>query len=144
MPTESNEKKHKQVPITDRDGDTVFEVDEGIHALIQYLYDKGVKTFNSCEDNFDGEDSVQIAWIQFSLDAWMGITSMAFNGNSRELFEFINFACNVDLRPFDDAYIDEDDEIWGGDNLLWTASVRFNREYLAEFEQLLQETLGGS
>ena len=69
--------KHQQVPNMDSDADTVFEADAGIHNLIQYLYDKGIKTFNSCEDNFDGEDSLQIVWVQFSLDAWMGITAMA-------------------------------------------------------------------
>ena len=52
------ELKHKQVPVTDRDADTVFEVDAGIQNLVQYLFDKGIKTFNSCEDHFDGEDSI--------------------------------------------------------------------------------------
>ena len=52
-PTEDNEHKHKQVPIIDCDRDTAFEVDEGIHSLIQYLFNKGIRTRNSCEDNND-------------------------------------------------------------------------------------------
>lgn len=143
MPAAARKKKHKQVPILDRDGDPVFDVDQGIHALIQYLYNKGIKTYNSCEDNFHKEsNSPEITWIQFSLDAWMGITSMAFHGNSHELFEFMNLACQVDLLSFDDSYIDENDEYWEENNLLWTASVRFDREHLTNFEALLRETLG--
>jgi cytochrome c2 len=62
----TNDDGHKQVPIFN-EGETVFEVDEGIQSLIQFLYDKGIKTFNSCEDNAGGA-----IWTEYSLEAWMG------------------------------------------------------------------------
>ena len=136
-------KKHKQVPIVDRYGDTVFKVDEGLQSLIQFLFNKGVRTRNSCEDNFDGEDGIQVVWIEFALDAWMGLASMAFHRNAHDLFEFIKFS-QVDLLPGDTSFIDQDGEYWEGTDLLWSASVRFNREHLAYFEQLLRDTLGGT
>lgn len=83
-PTKKNGHDHKQVPITDCNGDTIFEVDQGIQSLIQYLYDKGIRTFNSCEDNAGGN-----VWVEYSLEAWMGICSIVFHKQSYELREFI-------------------------------------------------------
>lgn len=134
-------KKHKQVPIVDRDGKAVFKVDEGLQSLIQFLFNKGIRTRNSCEDNFDGEGGFRIAWIEFALDAWMGLTSMAFHGNSPELFAFM-MNCQVDLLPDDTGFIDQDDNFWEGTDLIWSASVRFSADDIAEFEQLLRRTFG--
>ena len=75
---------HKQALVLDRDGNAVFPVDEGIQSLVQYLFDKGIQTFNSCEANFD-----EYIWVEYKLEDWMGITSRAFQGNTYVLMQFI-------------------------------------------------------
>jgi hypothetical protein len=131
----TNDDGHKQVPIL-RDGETIFTVDEGIHSLLQYLFDKGIQTFNSCEANFD-----DYIWVEYKLEDWMGITSRAFQGNTYELMEFIEMKCALDLG-YDTGCIDEDDNWIEYDDLIWTAGIRFPKEELEIFEQLLRETLG--
>ena len=70
---------HKQVPIYNQEGEAVFEVDEGIASLVQYLFDRGIKTYNSCQDNAGGA-----VWIQYSLESWKGICAMAFHSLQNE------------------------------------------------------------
>jgi hypothetical protein len=128
--------EHKQAPIT-LDGEEIFSVDEKLQGLIQFLWDKGLTTFNSCKDNTNGN-----AWIEFELEDWMTINEIAFLSESREFIEFIEEVCEVKLLTFDDGHLDENDELYiEGENLIWSASVRFPKELLEDFEQLIRFNL---
>ena len=127
------EENHKQVPIK-HEGEVVFSVDEKLQCLMQFLWDIGIETFNSCEDNVRGT-----TWIQYALDDWMVINEIAFRSEARELREFIEEECEVLLLSREDGYLDENDEYYiESDALIWTASVRFPKEYLLEFEQYMR------
>jgi len=133
------ETRHKQVPIL-VDGEVEFYVDEKLQSLIQFLWDKNIFTFNSCEDNV-----MDTTWIQYSLFDWMELEEIAFKSETRELYDFIQEECEVLLLSRDDGHPDDDDEYWiEGEDLIWTASVRFPKEYLNTFEQYLREALGDS
>ena len=127
---------HKQAPIS-HGGETIFTVDEKLQSLIQFFVDKGIMTFNSCEDNTNGN-----AWIEFGLGDWLFINEVAFRSESRDLYEFIEEQSEVKLLSSDDGYPDEDDEYWiEGEDLIWSASVRFPKELLEVFEQLIRFNL---
>lgn len=131
--------EHKQTPILDN-GEIVFTVDEKIQSLIQFLWDNDIETFNSCQDNVKGT-----VWIQYYLDDWMLISECAFRTERQELYWFIQEECNVELLFTDDGEPDENDEDWiEGENLLWSASVRFDKAYLPKFEQLIRAALQNS
>lgn len=127
--------EHKQAPIMD-DGEVIFSVDEKLQSLIQFYWDHGVETFNSCEDN--GRDT---CWIEYALEDWMAICETAFRSEQRELHEFIQDACLVELLFTDDGHPDDDDdEYWiEGENLIWSASVRFPKELLPDFESMIRD-----
>lgn len=128
--------KHNQVPVRYED-ETIFTVDEKLQSLIQYLFDNGFETFNSCQDNAGGA-----IWIQYALEDWILITEIAFLGESRDLHEFIEEQCEVLLLSCDDGEPDENDEYWiEGENLIWSASVRFPKEYLEVFEDEIRNTI---
>ena len=130
--------EHNQVPVRYEDK-TVFSVDEKLQSLIQFLFDNGYETFNSCEDNV--EDTT---WIQFGLDHWKLINEIAFRSRPHDLYDFIEEQCFVELRSGDDGHPDEADEYWiEGSSIYWTASVRFPKENLELFEQLIRTTLTG-
>ena len=75
--------------------------------------------------------------------SWMEITTTAFNSEVRSLYDFIEEECEVLLLSTDDGQPDETDEYWiDGENLIWSASVRFPKEYLTNFEGLLRGALG--
>ena len=129
--------EHKQAPII-VDGEIEFHVDEKLQSLIQFLCDKNILTFNSCEDNVRGT-----TWIQFLLFDWMEVEEIAFRSGIRELYDYIQEECEVKLQSRDDGHPDENDEYWiEGEDLIWTASVRFPKERLKIFEQYMRETLG--
>ena len=124
--------EHKQVPIM-YEGEELFQVDEKLQSLIQFLSDRDIETFNSCQDNTG--DTV---WIEYDLESWMYITTLAHKNNADELMEFIIEICEILLLSFDDGYVDENDEYIHGEGLIWSASVRFSKELLPEFEQLIR------
>ena len=131
------EENHKQAPIL-HEGEVIFTVDEKLQSLIQFLCDKNILTFNSCEHNVMGT-----TWIQYSLFDWMELEEIAFKSETRDLYDFIQEACEVLVLSCDDGHPDENDEYWiEGENLIWSASVRFPKEYLETFELLMRETLG--
>jgi hypothetical protein len=135
MSTDSNE-KHKQAPII-VEGDTLFSVDEKLQSLIQFFFDNEYETFNSCEDNVGGT-----CWIEFELSDWINISEIAFRREPQDLYRFIEDECNVNLLSFDDGHPDDDDEYWiEGESLVWSASVRFPKDSLATFEELIRATL---
>lgn len=127
--------EHKQAPILD-EGEVVFSVDEKLQPLIQFFYDNGIQTFNSCEDNVE-----ETCWIEYALEDWIAINEIAFQNESRELFTFIEDECQVLLLSGDDGYLDKNDKYWiDGENLIWSASVRFSKGLLPVFEGLLRAT----
>lgn len=66
------EENHKQAPIM-YEGEVIFTVDEKLQSLIQFQWDNGINTYNSCEDNVRGT-----TWIQYELEDWMVINEIAF------------------------------------------------------------------
>ena len=135
MPTKSKN-EHRQAPIIDND-EVVFSVDEKLQTLIQFLYDNDFITFNSCEDNVEGT-----CWIEYLLEDWIAINEIAFRTESQDLYQFIEGECKVLLLSSEDGYLDENDEYWiDSEDLIWSASVRFPKELLPIFEELLRATL---
>jgi len=133
----SAETGHKQAPII-VDGEVDFYVDEKLQGLIQFLWDKDILTFNSCEENV-----IDTTWIEFSLFDWMELVEIAFKSESRDLYDFIQEACDGNLLSCDDGHPDENDEYWiEGEEQIWSASVRFPKEYLGTFEQYVRDLLG--
>ena len=129
--------EHRQVPITE-DGKEIFKVDEKLQSLIQFLNDQELYTYNSCQDNV--EDTV---WIQYDLGSWIHITTIAYDNKAYELLEFIQEICLIELTFQDDGRPDKNDEYWlPGENLIWGTSVRFPKELLPEFEQLIRDLFG--
>ena len=134
--TAHSKQEHKQAPIY-ADGEVIFSVDEKLQTLIQYLNDNDIYTYNSCEGNVN-----DTCWIEYYLGSWLEITEMAFRTQSQELYRFIEDACKVLLLSTDDGMLDENDEYWiEGENLIWSASVRFSKELLPDFEALVKSTL---
>ncbi len=127
--------QHKQAPITEN-GEVIFSVDVKLQSLIQFFSDNNIFTFNSCQDNVK-----KTCWIEYELGDWIKITEMAFRIESRDLYQFIEEECQVLLLSSDDGQPDENDEYWlEGENLIWTASVRFRKELLPKFEALVRST----
>jgi hypothetical protein len=133
--TTRSELEHKQAPIME-ENEVAFYVDEKLQSLIQFFYDNGIETFNSCQDNV--EDT---CWIEYLLDDWMAINEAAFRNESQDLYRFIEEYCDVRLLNTDDGCPDENDEYWiEGENLIWSASVRFSKELLPDYEEILRKT----
>jgi hypothetical protein len=118
--------EHRQVAILDA-AQEVFTVDENIQPLIQLLYDNEICTFNSCEDNQGGR-----IWIEFGLFDWLAIVKEAYKLYRHSVHAFYDFVlvdCEVKLQPEDDGRLSESNpDIWiEGDEVVWSASVRFPR-----------------
>ena len=129
-----DEVTHKQAPIFDN-GEVIFTVDKKLQRLIQFLWDHGIITYNSCQNNVKGR-----AWIQYDLESWLLMNEIAFRDETRELYDFIQEECEVKLLSWDDGEPDENDECWiEGENLEWTASVRFHKRHLKKFERYIRE-----
>lgn len=129
----ASDAKHKQAPILYK-GQVIFHVDKKLQSLIQFYLDHGIETFNSCEDNVKGK-----CWIEYALEDWMAIVESAFSEGSRDLYEFIEEECQVLLLNSDDGHLDENDEYWiEGENLVWSASVRFAKKLIPKFEALVR------
>ncbi len=135
MTTTRSELEHKQAPIK-FEGEIIFSVDKKLQKLIQFFFDNGIVTFNSCEDNVEGT-----CWIEYDLDDWIAMSEISFRSESQDLYRFIEEECDVKLHSSDDGHPDESDEEWiEGDDLIWTASVRFPKERLRAFEKLIRAT----
>ena len=134
-----SKKEHKQAPII-YDGEVIFSVDEKLQSLIQFYYDNDIITFNSCEENVEGT-----CWIEYELGDWIEITEIAFRTESQDLYQFIEDECEVLLFSSDDGEPDENDDFWiEGENLIWSASVRFANKLIPTFEALVRCILGDS
>lgn len=130
-----SKREHKQTPILE-DGEVVFSVDEKLQSLIQFYWDNGIQTFNSCQDNVRGT-----CWIEYELSDWLEISEISFRSSTQELYRFIVEQCEVLLLSDDDGEPDGNDEYWlEGTDLIWSASVRFPKKLLPAFETLIRST----
>jgi hypothetical protein len=135
----SSEYNHKQTPII-VDGVVVFTVDKKLQSLIQFLTDNEIHTFNSCQN-----DELGTCWIEYDLNDWLKISEISFQTESQSLYNFIQDECEVLLTSCDDGYYEDYDDIRHfGDNLIWSASVRFNKKFIPEFEEIIRATLEDS
>ncbi len=135
----SSSLQHKQAPIIEN-GEIIFSVDEKLRSLIQFYWDNDILTFNSCQDNVR-----KTCWIEYELSDWISISEMSFKSPSQDLYRFIEEKCKVLLLSTDDGEPDENDEYWiEGDNLIWSASVRFSKNLLPTFEALVRSTFAES
>lgn len=64
--------KHKQAPIFE-EGEVIFHVDEKLQSLMQFFWDTGIQTLNSCQDNVRGT-----CWIEFEMTDWMMLSDISF------------------------------------------------------------------
>ena len=132
----ATQKEHKQLPILEN-GEVTFTVDEKLQSLIQFLCDKGILTWNSCQDNVGGT-----CWIECDLNDWMMMSEISFQSESQALYRFIEDNCEVKLLVDDDGHPDDNDKYWiEGDSLIWSASVRFPKKFIKQFEELVRLTL---
>jgi hypothetical protein len=132
-----SEYHHKQAPII-KDGELVFEVDEKLQSTIQLLLDNWIATFNSCQDNIHGT-----CWIEFELGGWKYLVNTSFQSPEQLLYTYIEDQCEVKLDFCDSGHFEsEDEDVWiEGDELYWSASVRFPKEDIPIFESLLKTTI---
>jgi hypothetical protein len=131
--------KHKQAPII-VDGEITFSVDVKLQSLIQFLWDNDIFTFNSCQHNVR-----DTCWIQYDLGDWLEMSEISFRSESQSLYQFIEDECEVLLLSSDDGYMDENDEYWlPGENQMWSASVRFHKKLIPDFEKIIRSTLTDS
>lgn len=132
-----SEYHHKQVPIV-KDGERIFEVDEKLQSTIQLLIDNWIATFNSCQDNVRGT-----CWIEFELDGWKYLVNTFFKSPEQLLYRYVEDHCEVKLNFYDNGHYDsEDEDLWiEGEELNWSASVRFSKEDIPLFESLLKTTI---
>jgi len=131
-----SEKEPKQAPIY-VDEELVFTVDEKLQSLIQFLTDYDIMTFNSCQDNIQ-----DTCWIEFNLNDWLQLSEISFQSETKDLVQFIEDECEVLLLSCDDGCPDKNDEFWiTGDNLIWSASVRFNKKLIPDFEEIIRTTI---
>ena len=127
---------HRQMPIIEN-GEEIFKVDEDLQSLMQFFCDQNIITYNSCQDN-----SGKRIWVEYDLESWIYIKTLAYKSESYELVQFIDEICQIELLSCDDGHPDENDEHWiPGENLIWSASVRFPRNFLPEFEALIRELI---
>jgi hypothetical protein len=132
----SSDCEHKQTPII-VDGVVVFSVDKKLQSLIQFLTDNEINTFNSCQN-----DELGTCWIEYDLSDWLKVSEISFRSESQSLYNFIQDECEVLLISCDDGYYEDYDEIRHlGDNLIWSASVRFNKKFIPDFEKVVRATL---
>jgi hypothetical protein len=137
--TKNLDYQHMQLPII-VDREVVFTVDEKLQSLIQLLTDNEINTFNSCQD--DSNDS---CWIEYDLSDWLELSEISFRSESQSLYQFIEDECEVLLLSCDDGCHDEHTKYWHyGDNLIWSALVRFNKKLIPDFEEIIRDTLEDS
>ena len=130
--------KHKQAPILE-DGEVVFHVDVKLQSLMQFFWDTDIVTLNSCQDNVRG-----MCWIQFDLTDWMMLSDISFKSAEQAFYRFIEEHCEVLLLSSDDCQLDENDEYWiEGEELIWSASVRFPKGMISTFEEVVVTTIAG-
>ena len=137
---------HKQVEITTQFAK--LEVDEGIAPLIEALHAAGAWTWNSCEHQAHRGD---FAWVELDLWGFMDLNQRAWTRvkehyETRDSYdpEFANLhgwmeeECEQTFGYEDNGTIDENDTWVDGDELGYSVSLRFPREEIALFIELLE------
>lgn len=62
------------------------------------------------------------------------------NQELMRLYEFFISECAINLLFDDNGYLDENDEYWiEGNDIDFSISLRFNKEFLSEFTEAVQE-----
>jgi hypothetical protein len=115
-------------------------VDEGLATLLSVLWDRGCRTYNSCQHNVPDPNGVVQAWIELDASDWQRIVTRSFYVD-RELYEFIEEFVTVQLLHTDTGYPDPESDDWiEGDDLFWTASIRFPSRLIGTAERLFVPT----
>jgi len=84
-------------------------------------------------------------WIEFFYYDWFKIIQVAYKLNlshEHELYYFAQENCNVNLHANDDGYLDEANDEWvEGNEIMWTASIRFPAPLLSKFEEVIRNVV---
>jgi hypothetical protein len=136
--------KHKQVE-ADYMGYSIL-VDDKVLPLLRILWDNDIKTYNSCQDN-NGT-----IWIEFKhISDLQSIIRKAFLKNhiinlgsdkidEWRLYEFFIEMCDIRMNVDDNGFLDRDNNEWiEGDDINFSTSLRFNKEYLTAFIKSLKK-----
>jgi hypothetical protein len=136
---------HKQVPVLCRhSGEHLFSVDENLKPLIQFFWNNGIYTDNSCEQNVAIDDSgIPCVWVSFEQESFNELLRRDYaNNNASPLGEFLYEHSKRDVCWQDDGHPNADDTDWiPGPELFFSVSVRFLPENLATFERLCADAL---
>jgi hypothetical protein len=144
--------EHKQTAILDPASNMMIEVDEGIAPLLQIIWNHGIITTNSCQENKPG-----IIWIEFlaAEDAEAFLTRVVSGldpiNNPRAdncLYSRIagaNGGWQYTAHPHDAReYIDEEDGCIGLNasqscSIMLSISIRFPMEDYGKLRDILEE-----
>ena len=76
------------------------------------------------------------------LDDWMMLSNISFKSAEQSLYRFIEKDCQVLLLSHDDGNLDASEDCWiQGKELIWSASVRFPKKLITEFEAFMVQTI---
>ena len=125
---------HEQVTVQTPDGPA--EVDRGIASLLQRLWDRGINTDMSCQDNMGS------VWISFRLSDFMRLHRLARESDDLAYFVdscYMRFSCFTP-EHFAWEFADSDGE---GEPPLFPpqyyVDLRFPRQLHGTFERLLDD-----
>ena len=139
--------EHKQATILDPTSNETIEVDEGLAPLLEAIWDFGIMTRNSCQENKPG-----IIWIEFltakDLEAFLtciisGLDPVGSSNADGQLYSRIlgeNGGWQYNVHPHDSReYIDEEKSMVELDTsepcgIALSISIRFPVE---DYERLL-------
>ena len=140
------EAEHPQVDVYYFGEDEIITVDEELVDILEILWDRGIETINSCQDNFDD------IWIQINLDHFKKLLEDIKRDEKEEkekeeeeeldLYEFFQTKCKKELVIHDDAYDRELDECVALEEIEFYASIRFNKKYRLQFLEMLRDFHG--
>lgn len=103
-------------------------VDEQMVNILELLWDHGLTTYNSCQDNFG------TIWIEFDLDSYNALCIEL--QDSKQLADYMASTANVECRE------DEDDQQKSFLERLVLVSLRFPKEDLQWLEVQLAAAFG--
>jgi hypothetical protein len=127
---------HEQVPVQTPSGPA--EVDRGMVSLLQRLWEHGIDTHMSCEDNMGS------TWICFDLHQFQRLHRLARSVDDLAYFVdncHYTFTCQTPEHAAAE-YCDEgedEDDFAAGLPPLYQVNLRFPRRLHSTFEQLLDE-----
>ncbi|CAN5656289.1 hypothetical protein BH23THE1_BH23THE1_32100 [soil metagenome] len=122
--------RHPQVDVVCFDQN--IKVDAGIANLLKLIWKEGVRTYNSCQDNLGK------IYIEMDLDDFKSIVEISKHQN-RDFFNFMEGYCQCNVHftdTMDDSHIQPD--------IVWTASIKFDKDLKDEFIKLWISTFGSN